>query len=239
MKMNEPRIARAWGRAPVAWVCPVCHRDKMQIMKKEKNGGRENYTIVKHHDHFDDWIKSHFPCVTEVGEINSYLRDQLNIMRDDLRSFHDVLICADCNNLDTTAKRHFEAPKYFSFGPLTLRKIFRSFEWNPPQYDLLASGICQPWLRAYEDRKRHAEARLKKIRQIAERMAEWKEPAPRNDTWYDWARLQDQECDGTMRDKAHAARERVAGDGKHDMLMELYWEREREWERRYRGAGVG
>lgn len=106
---------RTWG-----WQCPVCGRDKSQIVRVAN--GVLLARLELHHDHIRDAIKSIFQA--EFGQIwvegapreSLHVDDELDRM---VTRFDDVLICMDCNAADGEAKRKLreEINPNFSFAP--------------------------------------------------------------------------------------------------------------------------
>jgi hypothetical protein len=98
------------------WCCPVCHRQKPEIARRDKNGNLL-CQLVWHHDH-----------LSHLSDRLPYYRTQLDwqdarpldSLRGNFKRFDDVLICGDCNVAEGAAKVSAKAPSNFSFGPFEI-----------------------------------------------------------------------------------------------------------------------
>lgn len=112
-------LNRWWVMTPVNWRCPVCDREKRQIVRLNNR----NYLIChlhSHHDHMDELTKTLFEKYSEEKE--TVVADELSSRfasraASTLAAFDETIICFDCNSADAEAKSITEAHPNFSFSP--------------------------------------------------------------------------------------------------------------------------
>jgi hypothetical protein len=98
------------------WCCPVCHRQKGEIARIDKNGNLF-CQLVWHHDHLShlsDKIPSFRPGLDWMQA------KPVDSLRDSFRRFNDILICGDCNVAEGAAKMAAGAASSFSFCPFEM-----------------------------------------------------------------------------------------------------------------------
>jgi hypothetical protein len=98
------------------WHCPVCHRNKSEIARVDKNA-KLLCALVRHHDHLTDITDGRIPDTRGME-----WQDQMPVLslRDSFQRFPEILICQDCNVAEGDAKKKVGAPKDFSFGPFEI-----------------------------------------------------------------------------------------------------------------------
>ena len=82
--------------------------------------------LVEHHDHIKDFPNSFMRLhlgESWVKEVPRGTGDFLNKIESFVAGFSDSVICEDCNNAEAEAKKLIQAPQYFSFAPLEIRKF--------------------------------------------------------------------------------------------------------------------
>jgi hypothetical protein len=90
-------------------------------------------------------------------------------------AYAEVLICEDCNNADTEAKRAVDAPTYFSFSPGQIKQFIRCQDHRPHSIDVEIAR--NKWCES----KPSYELRMKIINAVARAAvtdAHWYEPYP-------------------------------------------------------------
>ena len=106
---GAPNLGNICGffHVPHDWRCPCCYRTKAEISRLDKN--RNLFCpIVRHHDHLEDDIR---------GALSKLERGAREAYASSLIRFPPILICNDCNVIDSAAKKEVNAPAYFSFAP--------------------------------------------------------------------------------------------------------------------------
>lgn len=172
---GEFEINRNWIGSPQDWRCPCCGRSKFQISRLGKKG-QILAKLVVHHDHMGDALHAAFHASFEKAGTNVEQIDGLRLVERMSRAFaayEEVLICEDCNNADTEAKKQVAAPPFFSFSIGQIRRFIRSGDHQPHVVDdLVAKQIWQEAKPAYE-------LRIRLIRAVAHAAAtdtHWYEP---------------------------------------------------------------
>lgn len=167
-----------WIGSSQAWVCPCCSRSKFQISRI----GKKNQILAKlviHHDHMGEALKAAFHQAFEKAGTNIEQIDGQRLIARIGKAFaayEEVLICEDCNNADTEAKKLVAAPPHFSFSIGQVRRFICSGDHHPHKVDALAAEqIWQEARPAYE-------LRMELIRAVAHAAAtdsHWYEPYDR------------------------------------------------------------
>lgn len=111
-----------WKKVGEKWTCPVCGRNRKQIMRWNVKESRWTCGLHEHHDHES---KFNFATLKRVGA-----------------RFPDTIICGACNQLDVRLKKAIGANYLFSFSPDELREcINRDFVPANAPIPLLAIDI--------------------------------------------------------------------------------------------------
>lgn len=99
LRFDGAHCKRLYASIGLDWRCPGCHRTKYQLMRwtrlfPTKPNWYMGWAVGlhKHHDH-GSW-PGRFP---------------------------ETLVCEQCNNADTAAKKELKLPKNFSFSPAEIR----------------------------------------------------------------------------------------------------------------------
>ncbi|MDB5971116.1 MAG: rubredoxin family protein [Hydrocarboniphaga sp.] len=167
-----------WIGSSQDWMCPCCSRSKFQIARV----GKKRQILAKlvvHHDHMGGALEAVFHAAFEKAGTSVEQVEGLRLverMGSAFAAYEEVLICEDCNNADTEAKKLVESPLFFSFSPGQIKRFIRCGDHQPHQVDAtMAQQIWQEAKPAYE-------LRMKLIRAVghaAATDAHWYEPYPR------------------------------------------------------------
>jgi len=167
-----------WIGSAQTWTCPCCARSKFLIARV----GRKNQILAKlviHHDHMGEALSSAFHAAFEkAGTDTAQIEGQRLVERMGraFAAYEEVLVCEDCNNADTEAKRLLSTPPSFSFSIGQIRQFIRYGDHRAHEVDAsLAAKIWQAARPAYE-------LRMKLIRAVAHAAAtdtHWYEPHAR------------------------------------------------------------
>ncbi len=116
---KEIHINKWWVRTSPLWMCPVCNRNKSQIVKLNKHGDLSGQ-LHEHHDHMSELLKLVFDSISSERESRIAGIDSLKFIEKisfALSAYENTIICSDCNKADADAKKLVNADKYFSFSP--------------------------------------------------------------------------------------------------------------------------
>lgn len=114
-----------WVEAPQDWICPACGRSKLDIARVNTKGEAMCW-LVEHHDHMKDVLKRQFQQLSVQQDVVVADQDAEEFAKRSasmISAYENTLICVDCNNADTDAKKAAKAPSAFSFSPKELRRI--------------------------------------------------------------------------------------------------------------------
>ena len=95
-------LNRNWICAPCHWICPVCEREKKDLLFQDSHGVWRGELVV-HHDH----------CTDEFGDF----LDDYDI------SFKNILLCSKCNTLEGIPKANGLVEKWFSYDWWQIKKF--------------------------------------------------------------------------------------------------------------------
>lgn len=163
-----------WVGSPQNWECPCCGRTKFQISRI----GKKRQILAKlviHHDHMNEALKAAFHAAFESAGTDVAQVEGMRLVEKighAFAAYEEILICEDCNNADTEAKKQTGSPKYFSFSVGQIRKFITWHDHNPHEVD--AEKAQQMW----DDAKSAYELRMKLIQEIAR-------AAATNNHWYE------------------------------------------------------
>lgn len=167
-----------WICSPQDWICPCCERSKFQISRAGKKG-QILAKLVVHHDHMGEAMEEAFHSAFERAGTNAAQVDGLRLVehiKGAFAAYEEVLICEDCNNADTEAKKQVAAPSYFSFSPGQIRQFISGRDHQPHVVDAGKAELI------WREARPAYELRMKLIYQIAHAAAtdaHWYEPHPR------------------------------------------------------------
>lgn len=96
-----------WITSSQHWLCPCCGRSKFDISRL----GKKNQILAKlvvHHDHIEDALNAAFDRVFVKTKTSKETETGLSFVKriaPAFSAYSPILICEDCNNADTKAKR--------------------------------------------------------------------------------------------------------------------------------------
>lgn len=108
-----------WVMTPTNWKCPVCKRDKSQIVRLNKHGDLSGQ-LHEHHDHMKDLVKKRFQELSASKKTvvaDSLAEKFATRLSFSFAAYDNTVICSDCNSADMEAKKLINSHKYFSFAP--------------------------------------------------------------------------------------------------------------------------
>lgn len=183
-------MTELWAFTPQDWECPGCGRSKRAIARLNSKG-QLMCRLVDHHDHMQDLLVKKF---AEISAARDEVVADATAQRFAKRSaamvsaYDRTIVCNDCNNADTKAKKLVDAPDDFSFSPRDIRTFVISRENVDHDIDAEKAQAC--WLKQQDTFK----LRLTIVRRIAEIAAS-------NEHWYQESALNDRP--ETVRRRAH------------------------------------
>ncbi len=162
-----------WVETPTYWLCPACGRGKLEIARLNTKGEIMCH-LVEHHDHMKDVLKRRFreisinreKVIADAQAEGFAKRSSMMIS-----AFENTIVCIDCNNADSIAKKAAHTHSDFSFSPQELRQIVKPASNQPHEINKNTSRAI--WM----ERAQTFELRLK----IADRIAEI---AANNEHWF-------------------------------------------------------
>ncbi len=116
---NDVHFCKWWVMTPINWKCPVCKRDKSQIVKLNKHNDLSGQ-LHEHHDHMKDLVKKRFQELSSSKEkvVADKLAEKFAVrLSFAFAAYDNTIICSDCNSADMEAKKLINSHKYFSFAP--------------------------------------------------------------------------------------------------------------------------
>lgn len=164
-----------WIGTPQAWLCPCCGRDKFRLSRR----GQKRQVLAKlviHHDHMGEVLKASFRTALETFGTQAPQESGFGLaarIGKAFAAFEEILVCEDCNNADTAAKKLVEAPRSFSFTPGQIRDFVRVRDHAPHEID--GEAVVRIWHAA----KPTYEFRIRLIHEVAHAAAtnaHWYEP---------------------------------------------------------------
>lgn len=168
-----------WMKSSQSWTCPCCSRSKFQISRL----GKKRQIVAKlvvHHDHMGEAMQEAFheafvsSGMKEAQVAGNRLVEHIGVA---FAAYEETLICEDCNNADTEAKKQIKSPKYFSFSVRQIKQFIRSQSHSAHTVDALkANEIWQRAKSAYDLRMQLIQA----VAQAAATDAHWYEPYERD-----------------------------------------------------------
>ncbi|MCK9215425.1 MAG: hypothetical protein M0P52_13415 [Rhodoferax sp.] len=167
-----------WVGSSQDWICPCCGRSKFQVSRVGKKG-QILVKLVIHHDHMGEAMKEAFHSAFEAAGTRVEQIDGWRLverMGDAFAAHAEVLVCEDCNNADTEAKKLTGSPPYFSFTVGQIRRLIHSADHRPHLVEpVRAQEVWAEAEPAYKLRMRLIRA----VAQAAATDAHWYEPHAR------------------------------------------------------------
>lgn len=122
-----------WVGSPQDWACPCCLRTKLQISRV----GKKEQILAKcviHHDHMGDVLEEAFNAEfvaagTDIEQVEG--RKLIDRMSSAFAAYDAILVCEDCNNADTAAKKVLAVPREFSFSISQIRGFIQVRNHQP------------------------------------------------------------------------------------------------------------
>lgn len=133
-----------WVGSPQDWACPCCGRTKLQISRV----GKKEQILAKcviHHDHMGDVLEEAFNAEfvaagTDIEQVDG--RKLIERMSSAFAAYDAILVCEDCNNADTAAKKLLAVPREFSFSIGQIRNFIQVREHQPHSIDQSKAQIA-------------------------------------------------------------------------------------------------
>lgn len=167
-----------WVGSSQDWICPCCSRSKFQVSRVGKKA-QILAKLVIHHDHMGEAMEAAFHSAFEAAGTRVEQIDGWRLverMGSAFAAYAEILVCEDCNNADTEAKKMAGSPSYFSFSIGQIRRFIVSGDHRP--HLLEPAHVGEVW----EEARPAYELRMKLIRAVAGAAAtdaHWYEPHPR------------------------------------------------------------
>lgn len=119
-----------WALRNFDWQCPCCNRSKSEIVRVNRHGDL-SCQLVEHHDHTPDIAKQLFIDVSSSKTI--VVADKISKLfvkkiSTAFESYPRTVVCVDCNNADTKAKKAANAHGWFSFSPQDIEAMIEVSE---------------------------------------------------------------------------------------------------------------
>jgi rubredoxin len=168
----------SWVGSPQDWACPCCGRTKVQLSRV----GKKEQILAKcviHHDHMSDVLEEAFNAEfvaagTNIEQVEG--RKLIDRMSSAFAAYDAILLCEDCNNADTAAKKLLGVPREFSFSIGQIRGFIQVRDHQPHAVNQSEAQI------AWEAAKPAFVLRMRIIKAVAKAAAtdtHWFEPYPR------------------------------------------------------------
>lgn len=122
---NGVHLNRWWVMTPIHWRCPVCERNKSQIVRLNKHGDLSGQ-LHEHHDHMADLVKQRFQELSASKKVvvADTLAEKFAIrLSFALAAYDNTIICSDCNAADMEAKKVVKTHRYYSYAPSDIAKF--------------------------------------------------------------------------------------------------------------------
>lgn len=165
-----------WICSSQEWHCPCCRRSKLEVSRLGRLG-QVLAKLVVHHDHMGDAMQSAFHAAfkaagTSEAQVEGFrLVERMGVA---FAAYDEVLICEDCNNADTNAKRLIGEPAHFSFSIGQMQQFIAAKAHRP--HELQPEKVISEWTAArpaYELRMRL----IQTVAHAAATDAHWFEPS--------------------------------------------------------------
>lgn len=162
-----------WAMTSQDWTCPGCGRGKLDIARRN-NQGEAMCHLHEHHDHMKEVLERKFnemAIMKRVVVADDVCQDFAKRSASMIVAYEPTVVCADCNNADTLAKRLVSTPADFSFSPQEIRQFVKP---EPNEIHEIDREIARA---IWDGQRKTFELRMR----IAERIAEI---AANNEHWY-------------------------------------------------------
>jgi hypothetical protein len=167
-----------WVGSPQDWFCPCCERTKFEIARV----GKQNQILAKsmvHHDHMAEVLNEEFTDAfvkskTALEQVGG--KKLIDRLAGAFSAFDAVLVCEDCNNADTNAKKLLNLQKAFTFSINQIRTFIQPQAHIPHKIDAEAAR------NAWEAAAAAFDLRMRIVRAVAKAAAtdsHWFDPHPR------------------------------------------------------------
>lgn len=148
MHLNE-----AWAMTSLAWRCPACERQKIDIARKT-DSGIILCQLERHHDHLGDWASKILRETAFQGipdTLSAQRKRACGAVLPLAERFAETLVCMDCNAADAAMKKDLggRVHRDFSFSPSEIG-AFIVARPNEPHERSLDRGI-KVWAKADAD----------------------------------------------------------------------------------------
>jgi hypothetical protein len=168
-----------WVMTAQDWTCLGCGRNKVDIARTN-NQGEAMCHLHEHHDHMKEVLERRF---------NEFAVARAEVVADEvcksfasrsaamIIAYESTVVCADCNNADTVAKRLVGTPDDFSFSPQEIRQFVISAPNRTHEVDETTARMI------WESQKPTFELRMRiasRIAEIAASNEHWYQAAPYN-----------------------------------------------------------
>lgn len=177
-RVDDFEMNSNWIGSAQDWFCPCCNRSKFQITRIGNKGQILAKSVV-HHDHMGDALKNAFHTAFEAAGTNVEQNEGHRLVErigGAFAAYEEVLVCEDCNNADTNAKKLVGSPAYFSFSLSQIARFIGPKNHQPHEVDkATAQRVWSEAMPAYE-------LRMQLIRTVAHAAAtdtHWYEPHAR------------------------------------------------------------
>lgn len=178
----EVDMTEYWIMTTQSWCCPVCKRNKSEIVRKDKNN-RLICRLVEHHDHMRDILGKRFSDISATlkgGVVADDVAKRFAMRSSAMVSaYNNIVICQDCNNADSNAKKIAGAPADFSFSPAEISQFI--LPKNNAVHEIDRGKAREIWIASKET----FELRMKIVERIAH-------IAATNIHWFQEIRFKDQ-----------------------------------------------
>ena len=177
-RLQDFEMNTNWIGSSQEWICPCCNRTKFQISRP----GQMNQILAKlvvHHDHMGEALEEAFHVTFKLAGTNTvqtHGRRLVERIGDAFAAFEEVLVCEDCNNADTKAKKLVNTPRFFSFPIGQIQKFIISQDHQA--HDIDTAIVQEVWRQS----KPAYELRMRLIREVAHAAvtdSHWYEPYAR------------------------------------------------------------
>ncbi|MEO8390725.1 hypothetical protein [Polaromonas sp.] len=177
-KVDDFEMNSNWIGSSQDWFCPCCNRSKFQITRVGSKGQILAKSVV-HHDHMGEALKRAFHEAFEAAGTDVEQNEGQRLVErigGAFAAYEEVLVCEDCNNADTNAKKLVGSPAYFSFSVSQIARFIAPKIHQPHEVDeATAQKVWSEAMPAYE-------LRMQLIRTVAHAAAtdtHWYEPHAR------------------------------------------------------------
>lgn len=178
-QLDDFEMNSNWIGSSQDWFCPCCNRTKFQIARLGSKGQILAKSVV-HHDHMGDALKSAFNEAFEAAGTDVEQKEGQKLVErigGAFAAYEEVLVCEDCNNADTKAKKYVGSPAFFSFSVSQIARFIAPQNHKAHAVNRLTARIV--WAEAMPA----YELRMQLIRTVAHAAAtdtHWYEPYARS-----------------------------------------------------------